>query len=146
MSKGLVVKKGFGMIVLWVLAFVCLAFLAYVRLAPSDPTVWHVAPSSHDDKSFSNGVIRQVPSGQDGLRRMDIIVSSDPRTQKLAGDVASGMITYVSRSRMVGFPDYTTMVQSGEDLVIYARSRFGRKDFGVNAARVNRWVDALTAY
>ncbi|WP_243614316.1 DUF1499 domain-containing protein [Shimia aestuarii] len=56
------------------------------------------------------------------------------------------MITYITRSRMIGFPDYTTVLQAGEELLIHARSRFGRRDFGVNAVRVERWIDALTAY
>lgn len=134
------------MAVLWILAFIFLATLAYVRLAPSDPTVWHVEPKVVGDKNFRNGVTRRLTVGKDGLRRMDALIASEPRTQVLEGSVHQGMVTYVTRSRMMGFPDYTTMVQSGEDLLIYARSRFGRKDFGVNRQRVERWIGALTAY
>lgn len=134
------------MTIIWILAILFLATLAYVRLAPSDPERWHVEPRAKGDKVFANGVLRQVTVGRDGLRRMDALIASDPRTETLAGSVKEGMITYISRSRMMGFPDYTTMMQSGEDLLIYGRSRFGRRDLGVNAARVKRWVDALTAY
>ncbi len=134
------------MALIWILAFLFLATLAYVRLAPSDPDEWHVEPKANGDRVFRNGVIRRITVGKDGLRRMDALIASEPRTQHLEGSVKSGMVTYISRSRMMGFPDYTTMLQSGEDLVIYARSRFGRSDFGVNAARVDRWIDALTAY
>lgn len=134
------------MYLIWIAAFLGLAFLAYVRLAPSDEGIWHVAPRSTEDKSFGNGVIRRITVGKDGLRRMDSLISADPRTQKLAGNVQEGMVTYISRSRMMGYPDYTTMIQSGEDLIIYGRSRFGRKDYGVNGARVERWIKALTAY
>ena len=63
----------------------------------------------------------------------------------LAGSVEQGMITYVTRSIVVGFPDYTTVLQNGDQLVIYARLRFGRSDFGVNHARIKRWIDALQA-
>ncbi|SHJ20491.1 Protein of unknown function [Shimia gijangensis] len=134
------------MYLIWIAAFAGLAFLAYVRLAPSDEDIWHVVPKVSDDKTFGNGVTRRVVVGKDGLRRMDALIGSDPRTQQFAGSLEEGMITYISRSRMMGYPDYTTMMQSGEDLLIYARSRFGRKDFGVNAARVDRWIATLTAY
>jgi len=45
----------------------------------------------------------------------------------------------------MGFPDYTTITMADEDLLIYARLRFGRSDFGVNGARVDRWIKALIA-
>lgn len=134
------------MYLIWFVAFLGLAFLAYVRLAPSDAELWHVEPQVAEDKTFGNGAVRRITIGKDGLRRMDTLIGSDPRTQRLVGSVRDGMITYITRSRTVGFPDYTTIMQSGEDLLIYARSRFGRKDFGVNAARVDRWIDTLTAY
>ena len=134
------------MYLIWIVAFVGLTFLAYVRLAPSDEKIWHVEPKVTADKTFGNGATRLITVGKDGLRRMDTLIASDPRSQRLAGSVKQGMVTYVTRSRMMGYPDYTTMMQSGEDLLIYARSRFGRKDFGVNAARVDRWIETLTAY
>lgn len=128
------------------IAFLGLGLLAYIRLAPSVIERWHVIPDVREDKVFSNGVRKRVMIGQDGLRRLDRIVETDPRTYRLAGSVEQGMVTYVTRTRMVGFPDYTTAMQAGEDLLIYARSRFGRRDFGTNADRVNRWLDALTTY
>lgn len=135
-----------AMYLIWIVAFFGLAFLAYVRLAPSDESTWHVEPKVLEGKTFPNGAVRRITVGKDGLRRMDTLISADPRTQRLTGTVEQGLVTYISRSRMMGYPDYTTMMQSGEDLVIYARSRFGRKDFGVNAARVDRWIETLTAY
>ncbi len=123
-----------------------LTTLAYIRLAPSHEARWHVAPDMREDREFANGVYRCVTTGPSGLRRLDRIVEAHPRTRRLAGGVEQGMITYITRTRMVGFPDYTTVLQAGEELLIHARSRFGRRDFGVNAARVDRWIDALTAY
>lgn len=134
------------MYVIWLVAFLGLGFLAYVRLAPSDPNRWHIEPRVTEDKTLNNAALRRLTVGSGGLRRMDTLISSEPRTYRLAGSVEDGMVTYVTRSRTMGYPDYTTMMQVGEDLLIYARSRFGRKDFGVNAARVDRWIDALTAY
>lgn len=128
-----------------VFAFLGLGFLAYVRLAPSTIERWHVQPSGQDE-THANGVHRRVAIGRAGLHRFDRIAEADPRTQRLAGSVEQGMVTYITRTRMIGFPDYTTVMQAGEELLIHARSRFGRRDFGVNAERISRWLDALAAY
>jgi len=138
--------KGKPMIFIWLIAIAMLGVLAYVRLAPSDPEVWHVTPKVEADKTFRNGATRRVLTGGGGLKKLETIALTEPRTEIFAGSSESGMITFVSRSRLVGYPDYTTAMQVGEDLLIYARSRFGRRDFGVNAARVDGWIDALVAY
>ena len=75
--------------------------------------------------------------------RLDALVRDTPRTQVLAGSLAQGMLTYVTRSAFFGFPDYTTVRQRGAHLEIYARLRFGRSDLGVNRARVEQWLSAL---
>ena len=134
------------MTLVWIIAIAFLAILAYVRLAPSDPAVWHVQPQVVGDKNFANGVTRRLAAGPDALRRIDTIIGAEPRTQVLEGSVQDGMITYITRSRTMGFPDYTTIMQEGDELLIYARSRFGRKDLGVNRERIERWIAALTAY
>ncbi|MEP2533179.1 DUF1499 domain-containing protein [Shimia sp.] len=134
------------MVVVWLLIGVFLSAFAYIRLAPSDLTRWHQVPEITADKGFANGLTRVVVIGKDGLRRFADVVEDDPRSHVLAGSVQEGMITFITRSRTIGFPDYTTAIQDGEELKILARSRFGRKDFGVNAERVDRWIAALTAF
>lgn len=131
---------------IWILAILFLGFVAYVRFAPSHPEVWHVDPRVEGDKDFANGVTRLLTVGKDGLRRIHSVAGADPRTDVLAGSVEEGKVTYVTRTRVMGFPDYTTVMQSGEDLLIYARSRFGRKDLGVNRERVERWIEALATH
>ncbi len=51
-----------------------------------------------------------------------------------------GAVTYIARTLFWGFPDYNTIWIEGDDLVIYARLRFGRGDWGVNGARVSKWL------
>jgi len=119
--------------------------LAYVRFAPSDPIAWHVAPSVTADADMKRGAKRLVAAGPDALARLDAIAQATPRTSVLAGSVAEGMITYVTRSKAIGFPDYTTVQQDGDTLKIYARLRFGRSDLGVNKARIDGWIGALQA-
>jgi len=128
------------------IALLGLVFLAYIRLAPTPVTKWHRSPDVLKDTVLANGIQKRIPIGKAGLRRIDRIAEADPRTERLAGSVEQGLVTYVTRSRLIGFPDYTTVMQAGEDLVIYARSRFGRRDFGANSERVSRWLNALAAY
>jgi uncharacterized protein (DUF1499 family) len=116
---------------------------AYIRLAPSDPAKWHVAPVGEADNDMKGGVLRVVKTGPDGLARLDDIARGAPRTTVISGSVDEGMITYVTRTKVVGFPDYTTAQQDGDTLRIYSRLRFGRSDFGVNKARVDGWLAAL---
>ena len=115
----------------------------YVRLAPSDPGVWHAMPDEMEDVDMDGGAKRVVEAGQGALARLHAIALATPRTQVLAGSVDDGKITYVTRSRVFGFPDYTTVMQSEDTLKIHARLRFGKFDLGVNAARVDAWIAEL---
>ncbi len=138
-SKGL---RELMKMVLWLIIAVGVAMGAYIRLAPSNPARWHVTPEGADRDSKS-GVVRVVEAGPKGLSQLDHIARATPRTTVLAGSVDEGMITYVTRSKVFGFPDYTTVQQDGETLRIYARLRFGRKDFGVNRDRITHWLALL---
>ena len=128
---------------LWLIPIVALGFAVYVRLAPSDAARWHKTPEVAHDSSNENSARRLVMSGKDGLARLDAIATATPRTTVLAGSVEDGMVTYITRSKLMGYPDYTTAYQDGDMLKVFARSRFGRKDFSVNAKRVDGWIDAL---
>ncbi|WP_170477906.1 DUF1499 domain-containing protein [Ruegeria arenilitoris] len=116
---------------------------AYVRLAPSHPDRWHVAPLGKADRNNRGSVFRVIETGPNGLARLDAIARETPRTRVLAGSVDDGMVTYITRTRVIGFPDYTTAMQDGNTLRIRARLRFGRSDFGVNQARVDGWLALL---
>ena len=120
---------------------VVLGLGAWVRLAPSDPAQWHQSLSFAADEDLPGGVYRRV-KGLD-LAALDAVVLATPRTVVLAGSVAEGRVTYISRSRIWGFPDYTTVQQEGDGLLIFARLRFGGSDLGVNRARVTRWLDQM---
>jgi uncharacterized protein (DUF1499 family) len=79
----------------------------------------------------------------DLLARLDAIALATPRTIRLAGSPADGRITWVTRSLLWGFPDYTTAEARPDGLYIHARLRFGRSDLGVNAARLQDWLGRL---
>lgn len=135
-------------VILGGLVLATLAVAAWVRLAPSDPARWHTDPAEGAAGSNAHVAKTFLPLDPEAsLAAFDRVAMAEPRTVRLAGSAAEGRITYVSRSRLWGFPDYTTVaaVPDGEGawLVVHARARFGQSDLGVNAARVGRWLGAL---
>ncbi len=129
--------------VLWLIVGVVVLLGTYIRLAPSDPARWHVVPIGEVEQELKGGVIRVVETGPDGLARLAAVARETPRTKVLAGSVDDGMVTYITRTKVFGFPDYTTVQQDGDTLRIYGRLRFGRSDFGVNRNRVDGWLALL---
>ena len=133
--------------VIWCLVTVIVLLVGvaiWVRIAPSDIDEWHVMPAGVTDRDFSGGAMRIIGAGDEGLLRLDEIIREEPRTEVLAGSVESGLITYVSRSRWFGFPDYTTVRATGKQIEIYGRLRFGQSDLGVNRERLERWITRFT--
>lgn len=138
---------------------VVLGFLAYVRLAPSDPAVWHVDPRLVTNLPDTGRYMRRdaegdgpaavFPGPQDAvLGRFDAIAMAEPGVSLLAGSVADHHVTYIARSRIIGFPDYISVVaypaKGGTVLAIYSRLRFGQSDFGVNARRIEGWLRQMS--
>lgn len=138
----------------WIVVLIVVGLLAYIRLAPHDVERWHRG-SEHpgiEPLERPGGYVWREPvegEGRDLLARLDAVIMDTPRTRRLTGSVAEGMITYVTRSRVFGFPDYATVgIHGMEDqryLEINSRLRFGQSDMGVNRSRVRRWLAALKA-
>jgi hypothetical protein len=123
---------------------------AYVRLAPSDLTRWHIdladRPAPIGPPSLD--AVMQLPNGAyidstAPLVAWDTAALSTPRTSRLAGSPAQGRVTYITRSLIWGFPDYTTAQSTSQGTLIFARQRFGGNDWGVNAARLRDWLARL---
>jgi uncharacterized protein (DUF1499 family) len=137
--------------ILGALVLATVAFGAWVRFAPSDSARWHTDPAAGaagDNSHVAKAYIALPPA--EALSAFDAVATAEPRTMRLAGSVEDGRVTYVSRSRLWGFPDFTTVEaaagEGGTWLVIHARARFGQSDLGVNAARVGRWLAAIPGY
>lgn len=129
--------------VLFSLLLIVLGGLAWIRLAPSDPGVWHADPQVTADQDLATGVRRRIPADENEFDRLHAIILETPRTEVLAGRPGDGQVTYVTRSKWMGFPDYTTVRRNGPVLELWARSRFGQSDLGVNRARVETWLNRL---
>ena len=143
------------------MGFIALATIAlclWVRLAPSDTAIWHVAIDAPTPAKPGPCIdqIRTKPNGARAtclleddpatvLAKLDSIALATPRTTLLAA--TDGMTTWVTRSKLMGFPDYTTAQvradAQGTRLDIHARQRFGSNDLGINAARLKAWLTGL---
>jgi uncharacterized protein (DUF1499 family) len=144
----------YGLILLAVLA---LGIGTYVRLAPSDANALHVDPGTVTSANPRNSwlvaeggnappVLLALPPETVAMRIADIAANT-PRTYLLAGDGLQ--TTWITRSALMGFPDYTSVwiapaPGGGSQITIYARSRFGDGDLGVNRARVDAWLGQLS--
>jgi hypothetical protein len=133
--------------------------LAFVRLAPNDPTHWHVDISGATRTTSGGWLV--LPTGGDApspvfavpapdlMAMLDRIALDTSRTTLLAGSVAEGRLTYMTRSALIGFPDFTTVqttdTPDGTALMLFARQRFGDGDMGVNRARAEDWLAKLQA-
>jgi uncharacterized protein (DUF1499 family) len=139
---------------------VAVAGAAYVRLAPDDPTLWHVDPLAASGPAKPNAYRVGPAEGVDApapvyavpahelAAAFDAMALSQPRTTRLAGDPEALWATYVQRSLFMRFPDYVSVrfVDQGEGrstLALFSRARYGRSDLGVNRARVEDWLSAL---
>jgi hypothetical protein len=135
---------------------VCVAVIVYVRLAPHDVAGVHAqssprAPGNYDsDGGFL--VVRQITASPDDiLKAVKRAADGTGQTGVLAGSVADGLITFVTRTKLWGFPDYTTasiipagtVDNAGPLLMIDGRLRFGKFDLDVNKARIEAWLAAL---
>lgn len=121
---------------------IVLSAMLYVRLTPQDIAELHMRLEFSMDETQTGRVKRRIEGDIKGLHK---VISQESQTRIAAGDPKEGHVTYVTRSLFWGFPDYTTVQREGGDLLIHARSVFGRSDLGVNAARVDRWINALTS-
>ncbi|GGL74370.1 DUF1499 domain-containing protein [Wenxinia marina] len=117
----------------------------WVRLAPEDAARFHVAgpPRPVGDYPAEGGFEVRRPAPPDALARLARVAEAEPRTHRAAGSPKEGMVTWISRSRLWGFPDYTTAwIDEAGNLAVHGRLRFGKGDMGVNRERVTRWLDA----
>jgi uncharacterized protein (DUF1499 family) len=138
------------------LVLILVSGLVYIRLAPDEVDFVHVdppfganpgAPILADNGALFAEDFNAPP--ETVLAAVITVAAATPRTTIVAGDIDERMITFVTRSLVFGFPDYTTVravaTATGTRLTILARLRYGKSDFGVNEARVREWLKALEA-
>ena len=125
-----------------------LCALVYIRFAPTDPARWHqtreVRETGDQSTLASFRAVRRITEpAEDVLAAVKTVALQTDRTRLIAGDVDEGVMTFVTRSRFWGFPDYTTVYIQGDLIIVFGRLRFGNFDHDVNKARVQSWLAAL---
>ncbi|KEO60626.1 DUF1499 domain-containing protein [Thioclava indica] len=118
---------------------------AYVRRAPIDPARYAVdglskPPGDYPETGGFQGA-RKPSDPAASMSALDRIIRATARTQQVAGSVAAGHASYVTRSSFWGFPDVTNVWISGDTLQIRGHLVFGSSDLGVNAKRIKGWLD-----
>jgi hypothetical protein len=127
---------------------IAVALMVYVRFAPINSQDWgrpDIATKPVGDyageKTFH--AVRVV-DGPEVLTQLRAVALAQPRTSEIDG---ANWITFVTRTQVMGYPDFTSArvvdVDGQQLLQIYARSRFGKYDLGVNKARVLDWLSQL---
>lgn len=133
-------------------ALVAVAGAVYVRLSPTDLASYHIAPLATEagDTAGRNAfkAARRITTPPvDIMRAVDAVATAADRTKVVAGSAAEGLVTYETRSALMGYPDYTTVTTvdgpDGPLLVIRGQSRFGASDLGANRARIEGWLAQL---
>lgn len=139
--------------VVMIAALCAVLFGTYVRVAGVNPAHWHVDPGTEDAPGMrghfvdlADSPVWTVPS-EELLAKVQEIALQTRGTILLAGNPRDGRLTFETRSRVWGFPDYTTFdvsdVEGGSALAVLGRARFGASDLGTNEARIAAWIDAL---
>ena len=145
-------------VIVTALVVITLVGMGWVRLAPNDPARWHVDPRRVERPDTPNFHLLRMGDGDAPApvfnmtpgalaKRLHDIATADGATL-LAGSVAEGHMTYLTRSRLMGFPDYTTVLiepaADGAVMTAFARARYGYSDLGVNRDRLDAWVSGLS--
>lgn len=93
----------FTMYLFVLICVVLVGILAFIRLAPTDPTRWHQPISEINSQNMVGGAIRVVEVDEATFVRVDAAARALPRTQVVAGSVDEGRVTFVTRSKWIGF-------------------------------------------
>lgn len=117
------------------------------RTSPNDALVCAASHCPNAKSDWSPRTYAMPPEKL--LARLTAIVLAEPRTRALpCGADCDHVARFVQYSRIMRYPDTIDLevFPAGEgqsNLAIYSRSLVGYSDFGVNRARVERWLAAL---
>ena len=81
-------------------------------------------------------------------KRWMIMIAGQPRIENRRADDEAMQYDFIQRTKILRFPDIITvrfiaLENRRSTLAIFSRSRYGRRDFGVNKKRVCDWLDAI---
>ena len=81
-------------------------------------------------------------------KRWMIMIAAQPRIENRRADDEAMQYDFIQRTKILRFPDIITvrfiaLENRRSTLAVFSRSRYGRRDFGVNKKRVCGWLDAI---
>jgi uncharacterized protein (DUF1499 family) len=76
------------------------------------------------------------------------VIASEPLVTQVASDESGFNARYVQRTKIMRFPDtvnvrFIDLGDGRSTIALYSRSQLGESDFGVNRARIERWLGKL---
>ncbi len=88
-------------------------------------------------------------SGPELQRAFAKVIASELSIELVASDEVGLTQRYVQRTKIMRFPDtivvrFIDLGDGRSTIALYSRSQLGEADFGVNRARIERWLDKLS--
>ena len=110
---------------------------------PASPNTALAAPQGFSP--VPDIVTRRYTDDPDRLfARVGAMALAQPRTHAHAAFPELRQAHFVARSKWLNFPDLITVqITPDARLILWSRSIHGRRDFGVNRARLEAWLAAL---
>jgi uncharacterized protein (DUF1499 family) len=76
------------------------------------------------------------------------VIATETSVERVASDEATLTYRYIQRTKILRFPDtivvrFFNLGDGRSTIALYSRSQIGRGDFGVNRARIRRWLEKL---
>jgi len=148
------------------LAILFAGFALWVRFAPDDvgfhvepleargtgnPNSWRVGPEGSGPQPLDAATPVYDASPAYLAATFDAFAMAQPGVSRLKVSEDDLCVTYVQRSRVMGFPDYFSIrfLDLGDGhagVAVFSRARYGQNDHGVNKARVENWLAALEPF
>jgi uncharacterized protein (DUF1499 family) len=77
------------------------------------------------------------------------VIASEPSVEQVTSDDGGFTQRYVQRTKIMRFPDtivvrFIDLGDGRSTIALYSRSQLGESDFGVNRARIERWLEKLS--
>lgn len=139
-----------------IIIFLIVLTAVYVRLAPVDLTSIHVQAEAREPGDYPSAggfiAVREINEPTQNMRAaINRIILETPRTERVAGDIGTTVMTYRTRSAVFGLPDFAAIsfIEKGANendkplMIINSHLVYGGSDIGVNKRRVKAWLDAL---
>lgn len=116
------------------------------RTSPNDALI---CPGDMCPRATADAASPAFPVAASVLReKLRAIVLAEPGASELDVGAGTDRLRFVQRSRLLRYPDIIDALvaprgDNASTLALYSRSLVGRRDFGVNRARLERWVARL---